>query len=213
MGIDKLYYGYRRFVDRYASIKDSVMKKLYCEGQSPEFMVISCCDSRVDPAILFQSDPGDMFVVRNIANIVPPYKKDSRPLEVQAALEYGVNALRVRHLVLVGHNECGGVMTWRKNQEKDSTKQFEFIDDWVSNIHIDIDNVEGKSSDDCSKLSLVNSYNNCLTYPWIKEKTDKGELEIHLHYIDLQTSMLHIWNHDHNRFEVYMRASQDLTGC
>ena len=92
--------GLRREQDRYRELAES--------GQSPEIMVIGCCDSRVSPEVIFDARPGELFVVRNVANIVPPYAPDERAHGVSAALEFGVAALKVKHIVVLGHAHCGG---------------------------------------------------------------------------------------------------------
>jgi len=92
--------GLRREQDRYRELAES--------GQSPEIMVIGCCDSRVSPEVIFDARPGELFVMRNVANIVPPYAPDERAHGVSAALEFGVAALKVKHIVVLGHAHCGG---------------------------------------------------------------------------------------------------------
>src|ERR671935_1955358 len=103
----------------------------YCElaehGQAPEIMVIGCCDSRVSPEVIFDARPGELFVVRNVANLVPPYSPDGLYHGVSAALEYGVTVLRVKHLVVLGHARCGGVQAYASNGPTG-----DFIGKWIS---------------------------------------------------------------------------------
>ena len=101
--------GYQAFREKYAHGDNSVMRSLANEGQQPEVMIVSCCDSRVDPALILQCEPGDLFIVRNVANIVPPYEKDEAHHGTSAALEFGICYLNVKHLIIVGG--C-----FRKNQ-------------------------------------------------------------------------------------------------
>ena len=105
----KMLEGYQTFREKYVHGDTSVMQQLSYYGQRPEAMVVACCDSRVDPAVILQCDPGDLFVVRNVANIVPPYEKDEMHHGTSAALEFGVCYLNVNHLILLGHSQCGGV--------------------------------------------------------------------------------------------------------
>src|SRR5580704_16823482 len=97
----KMLQGYRLFRNKCASGDNSVMQYLSHYGQQPQIMVVSCCDSRVDPAVILQCDPGDLFVVRNVANIIPPYEKDEAHHGTSAALEFGICFLNVEHLILL----------------------------------------------------------------------------------------------------------------
>src|SRR5437762_8837593 len=104
---DRLIDGYRSFASNRLSAEQSRYRELAQSGQSPEIMVIGCCDSRVSPEVIFDARPGELFVVRNVANIVPPYTPDGQAHGVSAALEFGVAALKVKHIVVLGHAHCG----------------------------------------------------------------------------------------------------------
>src|ERR1700754_1263258 len=106
---DRLLTGYRTFATQRLPTEQSRYRELSERGQSPEVMVIGCCDSRVSPEVIFDAEPGELFVVRNVANIVPPYAPDGAAHGVSAALEFGVQVLRVKHIVVLGHAQCGGV--------------------------------------------------------------------------------------------------------
>src|SRR6476620_8908289 len=123
----KMLQGYSQFRSKYASGDNSVMQYLSHYGQQPNIMVVSCCDSRVDPALILQCDPGDLFVVRNVANIIPPYEKDAMHHGTSAALEFGICFLKVKHVVLLGHSQCGGIQALL-----DNIGQNDFITNWVS---------------------------------------------------------------------------------
>src|SRR5437016_2556877 len=145
--------GYQAFRKKYAHDDMSVMQYLSYHGQQPEVMVVACCDSRVDPALILQCDPGDLFVVRNVANIIPPYEKDEAHHGTSAALEFGVRNLEVKHLILLGHSQCGGIQALLNSQNTNN----DFISSWVSLIkppttHTDVD--------DYAKLALTQSYQN-----------------------------------------------------
>src|SRR5215471_2410381 len=101
--------GYRTFRTQRLPTEQSRYRELSERGQSPDVMVIGCCDSRVSPEVIFDAKPGELFVMRNVANIVPPYEPDGHAHGVSAALEFGVAALRVKHIVVLGHAHCGGV--------------------------------------------------------------------------------------------------------
>src|SRR5437660_2846002 len=109
--------GYRSFrIGRLAS-EQSRCRELAERGQSPETMVIGCCDSRVSPEVIFDAGPGELFVMRNIANLVPTYQPDSAAHGVSAALEFAVNVLKVKHIVVLGHAQCGGIRAFVDKSE------------------------------------------------------------------------------------------------
>ena len=105
----RLIEGYESFRSGRLAAEQDRYRDLAEQGQSPEIMVIGCCDSRVSPEVIFDARPGELFVVRNVANLVPPYSPDGTYHGVSAALEFGVGALRVKHIVVLGHARCGGV--------------------------------------------------------------------------------------------------------
>jgi len=179
--LQKLLGGYREFRDKYAHDDQSIMRSLSDNGQQPEVMIIACCDSRVDPALILQCDPGDLFVVRNVANIVPPYEKDEMHHGTSAALEFGICYLNVKHLILLGHSQCGGIQALLYGS---TATQNDFISNWVS-LAKTADNAE-QDPNEYSKLALNQSYRHCLTFPWIKEKVDSQELHIHRWYFDIK---------------------------
>lgn len=189
--------GYRLFRQKYTG-DNSIMKNLSAQGQNPQFMLVSCCDSRVDPALILQCDPGDLFVVRNIANIVPPYEKDEALHGTSAALEFGIRRLNVRDLILLGHSQCAGIRALLNNG---NLQQNDFITKWVSSIKIpEAELNELKDPDEYAKLGLSRSYENCLTFPWIKEKIDKQELAIHRWFFDIQTGQIFTYS---DKYDVY----------
>jgi len=176
----KMLKGYQIFRKKYALGDKSVMRYLSHYGQQPQIMIVSCCDSRVDPALIFQCDPGDLFVVRNVANIIPPYEKDGTHHGTSAALEFGVCYLKVKHLILLGHSQCGGIQALLNSDANKS----DFITNWVSLIKTDHFNVQ--EADHYAKLVLNQSYQNCLTFPWINDKVSQRKLIIHLWFFDIK---------------------------
>lgn len=177
----KLLEGYHGFREKYAHGDKSVMQYLSYYGQQPKIMVVACCDSRVDPALILQCDPGDLFIVRNVANIVPPYEKDEAHHGTSAALEFGVSFLNVEHLILLGHSQCGGIQALL---DANDPNQNDFITNWVSLINLNTS--KDLNIDDSAKQALKHSHQNCLTFPWIKDKVVKNELEIHLWFFDIK---------------------------
>ena len=111
----RLVDGYRGFLSGRLTAEQSRYRELAERGQSPEVMVIGCCDSRVSPEVIFDAHPGELFVVRNVANLVPPYAPDGAYHGVSAALEFAVQALRVKHIVVLGHARCGGIRAYAEH--------------------------------------------------------------------------------------------------
>jgi carbonic anhydrase len=184
-GFQKVLQGYQNFRKKYVTDDKSVMPYLSYYGQQPQIMMVACCDSRVDPAVILQCDPGDLFVVRNVANIIPPYEKDEMHHGTSAALEFGIQGLNIKHLVLLGHSQCGGIQALlnQNNLNKD-----DFITNWVSLVKLP----DGHSHDpdEYAKQALNQSYQNCLTFPWITDKVNKKELIIHLWFFDIKTGQI-----------------------
>src|SRR5471032_936517 len=104
----RLVEGYGAFRAARLPTEQGRYRELADAGQSPETMVIGCCDSRVSPEVIFDARPGELFVVRNVANLIPPYSPDGQAHGVSAALEFGVGTLRIKHIVVLGHAHCGG---------------------------------------------------------------------------------------------------------
>lgn len=188
--------GYQEFRKKYAHGNRSIMKSLSYHGQQPQTMVVACCDSRVDPALILQCDPGDLFVVRNVANIVPPYEKDEMHHGTSAALEFGVCFLKVKHLVLLGHSQCGGIQALLDNNLLGKN---DFISNWVSLIktnHLTPDN-----ADDCAKVALKQSRQNCLTFPWLRERVENKELAIYLWYFDIKSGQIFTYSDENQTYQ------------
>jgi carbonic anhydrase len=181
----KILCGYQKFREKYSSSDSSILQYLSAYGQHPQIMVISCCDSRVDPALILQCDPGDLFVVRNVANIVPPFEKDDSHHGTSAALEFAVRFLNIKHLILLGHSQCSGIQTLL-NQE--NATHNDFISNWVSLV--DMEHCKHKEPDDYAKLALKQSHKNCLSFPWIKEKVTTSKLTIHLWFFDIKQGQI-----------------------
>src|SRR3990167_3580743 len=177
----KILQGYHAFRKKYALDDQSVMQYLSHYGQQPQIMVVACCDSRVDPALILQCDPGDLFVVRNVANIIPPYEKDEAHHGTSAALEFGIRFLKVKHLILLGHSQCSGIQALI---HPNTSNHNDFITNWVSLIKTHTFNPH--DTDDCAKLALNQSYQNCLTFPWINDKVIHKKLIIHLWFFDIK---------------------------
>ncbi len=192
----RLLDGYHDFRSKYASGDRSVMRYLARNGQQPKVMMIACCDSRVDPALILQAEPGELFVVRNVANIVPPYEKDEAHHGTSAALEFGVNVLEVEHLILLGHSQCGGIETLLSDHKP---HKYDFIDNWVSLLKSD--DASDYEVDDYAKETLKQSRQNCMTFPWLKEKVEKQELIIHLWFFDINQGQIVTYSDQRQTYE------------
>lgn len=194
--LKKMLQGYRTFRDKYANGDNSVMQYLSDYGQQPNIMVVSCCDSRVDPALILQCDPGDLFVVRNVANIIPPYEKDEMHHGTSAALEFGICGLKVKHLILLGHSQCGGIQVL---VDGDNSTPNDFISNWVSLVKAKNNNL--KDADEYAKQALNLSLEHCMTFPWIRERVEKKELNIHLWFFDVKKGQIFTCSDDKNEYQ------------
>lgn len=193
--LKELVAGYQLFREKYASEGNAFMKDLSEKGQAPETIVVACCDSRVDPALLLQCDPGDLFIVRNVANIVPPCEHDALHHGTSAALEFGVCYLKAKNLIILGHSQCGGV---EARLNKENLKQDDFISNWT--VQIEAEDREACTVDGCAKTSLINSYRNALSFPWIRERVDCGEFSVHAWFFHIGEGKLYAYDESKGAF-------------
>jgi carbonic anhydrase len=191
----RLIEGYRDFLDGRLRHEQDRYRELAEAGQSPEVMVIGCCDSRVSPEVIFDARPGELFVVRNIANIVPPYQPDSRAHGVSAALEFGVAALKVKHIVVLGHAHCGGVKAFAENAAPLSPS--DFIGNWMRLMAPAVEKAgpqDGLSWTDyitrLEQANVANSLDNLRTFPRLRQLIDGGRLAVHGAYFGVATGEL-----------------------
>lgn len=193
--IEKLSKGYERFRKGYFQRNRERLEQLAVK-QTPEIAMISCCDSRVDPGILFDLEPGEIFVIRNVANLVPPFEIKGDYHGTSAALQFAVTCLQVKQVVVLGHANCGGI---RALMENDNAIQSDgFIDSWMSLAALAKQEVLAREDlktpeqriDACEKTAVGHSINNLMTYPWIRERVDAGSLHLVGCYYDLRTGEL-----------------------
>jgi carbonic anhydrase len=186
--IEKFIRGFSRFQQRYLS-EPTALAGLR-QGQHPGTLVIGCCDSRVDPALLTGCDPGDMFVVRNIANLVPPCTPDAPP-GVSSAIEFAVCGLEVARIIVLGHARCGGIRALMSSARV--TEETDFVGRWMriaEPVRREVlRELQHKSEDaQCraaEMASILHSLDNLLTYPWIRRRVEAGKLALHGWYFDL----------------------------
>lgn len=193
--LEKLLKGHQRFKEGYFKQNREHLEALALE-QTPDVAMISCCDSRVDPSILFDLEPGDIFIVRNVANLVPPYEIKGEYHGTSAALEFAVTCLHVKQIVILGHANCGGIRALIENNT--NIKKDGFINNWIQIAagakkeilaRSDLKTVEQKISA-CEKTAIRYSMKNLMTYPWIKSQVESGELELIGCYYDMNTGEL-----------------------
>lgn len=186
-------------------------------GQSPKTLLIGCSDSRVDPALLTDCAPGDLFIVRNVANLVPPYCPDAGYHGVSSALEYAVCFLQVENIIIMGHSGCGGIAGL---MEMANGKQVgQFIGKWVGIAASARDHVLTEHADlppeqqakACEKKAILVSLENLLTFPWVRERVEQGRLHLHGWYYNIATGQLKYYNTESETFEVLVeRYSANL---
>ncbi|MCL7036495.1 hypothetical protein MKW94_016488 [Papaver nudicaule] len=191
------FLSFKRF--KYLEKSDHYQK--LANGQAPKFMVIACADSRVCPTSILGFEPGEAFVVRNVANLVPPF--ENGPTETNAALEFAVNALKVENLFIVGHSCCGGIQALMSMQDGEHSSVF--IKDWVINGKQARTSTKAFAADlsfeqqcrHCEKESVNHSLVNLLSYPWIEERVRNGLLFIHGGYYDFINCTFEKWTLDY----------------
>lgn len=194
---DRLVSGYKSFRDSRFPTEQSRFKCLAETGQQPEIMIIGCCDSRVSPEVIFDAGPGEIFVVRNVANLIPPYQPDQVHHGTSAALEFAIVALRVKHVVVMGHGRCGGVHAALTNPAPLTST--DFIGRWMSLVTPEADRVRADASvpEDQKQTRLEHdvvrrSLENLMTFPCVKIRTGKGNLKLHGAWFDVGLGELHV---------------------
>ena len=196
----RLLAGYEAFRRSRLPRERALFAEMAEHGQQPEIMIIACCDSRVSPEVIFDARPGELFVVRNVANLVPPYSPDGELHGTSAALEFAVQVLRVRHIVVMGHGRCGGVHAFvrrRRNPEDDALSPGDFIGKWMSLIAPAAEALPvhaGESDQDyaerLTRHSIRNSIENLLTFPCVNILYGKGRLHLYGAIFDVATGRL-----------------------
>ena len=188
--------GFQRFQEKYFAGDGSLFARLR-QGQSPRALVISCCDSRADPGMLLGAGPGDIFVVRNVANLVPPYRNGAEMPGIRADIEFAVKSLNVEHIIILGHSGCGGIRALMDG-EGTTANNYEFIGTWVSIARPARERVLRELADEplavqtraCEHAAIALSLENLMTFPWIRERVESGSLALHGWYFDIDAGDL-----------------------
>jgi carbonic anhydrase len=195
----QLIDGYRRFRDNDWAHERERWSEL-AEGQSPQVMILSCADSRVDPATIFDARPGEIFVARNIAGLAPPYETSSGYHGVSAALEFAVTQLKVGEILVMGHGLCGGCAAALTGQFDDTEPgEGHFIADWVGMLSEARDEVRSRHAEldreaytDMEREAVKVSLANLRTFPWIAEREEAGELKLHGAHFSIAEGRLYV---------------------
>jgi len=189
--------GYRTFRTQRLPTEQSRYRELSERGQSPEVMVIGCCDSRVSPEVIFDAKPGELFVVRNIANLVPVYAPDGGAHGVSAALEFAVQVLGVKHIVVLGHAQCGGIRAFIDKIAPLSPG--DFIGRWMSMFIKPGEIVEQREHETMldfatriEKAAVLRSLENLMTFPYVQMLVERGKLKLHGAYFGVAEGSLFV---------------------
>lgn len=203
-----LIEGYRRFrSDGWA--RERQRWSQLAEGQSPKVMVIACSDSRVDPAQIFDANPGEMFVVRNVANLVPPFETGGGRHGVSAALEFAVTQLNVEEIIVLGHGFCGGCAAALTGQFDEADHgDGHFIASWIDLLHDAREKVRARHDEldraafaDMEHEGVMVSLKNLRTFPWVREREEQGRLALHGAFFAISDGVLHLLDEGNGRFE------------
>ena len=193
----RLIDGYGAFSSGRLQSEQDRYRELAEHGQTPEIMVIGCCDSRVSPEVIFDARPGELFVVRNVANLVPPYETDGKYHGVSAALEFGVGVLKVKHIVILGHAHCGGIRAYAEDAEPISPG--DFLGRWMSLMAPAAEKVGARGSmsradylERMEKASIVNTLDNLMTFPRLRKLIERGAVTLHGAYFGVATGELSV---------------------
>lgn len=202
----------QRLLDGYASfragryVSEAERYRRLGEGQQkPTIMMIACCDSRAAPETIFDAGPGEIFVVRNVANLVPPYAPDGRHHSTSAALEFAVLQLGVKHIVIMGHGRCGGIRAIIEPGDPLSTG--DFIGKWLAGVR-DVAATVEHDHELAERLTLVeqasveHSLANLRTFPWVRVREGKSQLTLHGAWFDISQGELNVYEETERRWTV-----------
>jgi len=199
--VESLIEGYRAF--RSSTYKQNIerYRELGERDQKPKALIIACCDSRADPAMVFSSDPGELFVVRNVANLVPPYEPDSHYHGTSAAIEFGIEGLNIKDLIVMGHARCGGIKALYESHHG-NPPQGEFVSGWMSMAQGVADHVHEHHADLAEaeqirmmeRRAVVASLDQLRTFPFIRNREADGRLRLHGWFYGIATGVLSIYD-------------------
>lgn len=214
--VSKFLSGFKRFQHNYLGARRSYFDRLVKEGQRPRALVLACCDSRCDPALLMDCDPGDMFVVRNVANLVPPHTHAASFAGTTSAIAFAVRNLEVEHIIVMGHAQCGGIRALMAHNAP-SCNEDELIGKWLSIAedarHHVLQKLPGEpieiQANACEQASILVSLGNLMTYPWISSRVSSGKLMLSGWYFDMLKGELLQYDPESGQFQPLV-AGQDI---
>ncbi|MDD3884209.1 MAG: carbonic anhydrase [Gallionella sp.] len=202
-----LIEGFHRFREQHFADEDALYRQLVEQGQTPKILVVSCCDSRVDPSLVLNCAPGDLFVIRNVANLVPPDENLSGGRHgTSAALDYAVRTLGVEHIIVLGHAYCGGIRALMAGPHPDAPGSF--INSWMrlaepARLSVEQEMAAATPSEReraCEQRAILGSLENLLTFSWIRERVAQGALRLHGWYFDMDSGHLLGYDADAGEF-------------
>ena len=201
-----LLTGYRNFISgRYPGERDRY-RQLADAGQKPHTLIVACCDSRAAPETIFDAGPGELFVVRNVANMVPPYEPDGQYHSTSAALEFAVQSLRVKDIIVMGHGRCGGIKAVL-DPNSEPLSPGDFIGKWMNLVKPAAEQIQSNSimttaerQTAMERVSIRNSITNLRTFPCVKILEDKGKLQVHGAWFDISNGELWVMDKESQDF-------------
>jgi carbonic anhydrase len=204
---DTLADRYRRVKYRHFAPNADHYEELATHGQNPDTMVISCSDSRVDPETIFSAMPGELFVLRNIANLVPPYETGGNYHGVSSAIEFAILNLNIKHLIVIGHSGCGGIKA-ALDQSAAIQTEAQFISRWMSmlddarlSVLASHQNASPEARQQAlEKEGIKQTLKNLRTFPFVREHEDKGKLALHGAHFDIKTGTLCVFDNASGEF-------------
>lgn len=207
--VSKFLTGFKRFQQSYLGEQHDLFSQLIQQGQHPRALMIACCDSRCDPALLTDCDPGDMFVVRNVANLVPPHVQATYFAATTSAIAFAVHNLEVEHIIVMGHAQCGGIRALMEHKTPTCNEE-ELIAKWLGIAEDARQQVLHEFQDKpmqilthaCEQSAILVSLENLMSYPWISSRVYQGKLALHGWYFDMQTGELYEYRPESGAFEV-----------
>ena len=212
--VSTLIDGFASFRNDFFGENSVFFSHLVERGQNPKTMVISCSDSRVDPAILFRTRPGELFVIRNVANLVPPYQPDDQYHSTSAAVEFGVRDLSVENIVILGHSCCGGVNALCAHTRGEVARDREFIAPWIKIALPALETLRDndpqfEDNKQAEQHSIMNSLDNLRTFPWLAEREANGKLSLHGWWFDMDNGALWCYEPLKKCFSQMIPSEQD----
>jgi carbonic anhydrase len=202
-----LLSGYRSFMSgRYVDERERY-RALAEQGQSPRTMVVACCDSRSAPETIFDCGPGELFVVRNVANMVPPYEPDGQYHSTSAALEFAVQSLKVKDIIVMGHGRCGGIRA-ALDPNAEPLSPGDFIGKWMNLVKPAAEQLQNASvmtdaerQTAMERISIRNSIENLRTFPYVKAMEEAGDIAIHGAWFDISNGELWVMDAETRDFK------------